>query len=126
MKRILALAILALAPLAHAQTMSLPAATSEAVTITWTASVSCTASAPCTYAPYRMAGACNTNGSTWTALPATSSQAASAIDSTVTPGSTYSYVVEAVQGSVNSGPSNCVTVTVPNVPAAPTGLSAAG
>ena len=122
---------LGMAKCSHAQTVSAPAATSNQVQLSWTASVSCTTATPCTYIPYRIAGACPATvaGSAgWTQLPATASQAVTALDPTVVSGTQYSYFIEAVLTSdgANSAPSNCVTVTVPLVPAAPTGLSAAG
>lgn len=109
----------------HAQTMTLPAATPQQVGLSWTASSSCSATSPCTYVAYRLPGACpasvaGTSG--WTALPATAAQVVVSTDATITPGSTYCYVVEAVQGGVNSGPSNAVSVVVPLSPSAPSGL----
>ena len=130
MKRIIAITMLALGIVVHAQaTVTLPAATSFSVVLTWTASVSCSAATPCTYQIYRIAGSCpatlpGTSG--WTALPPTASQAVTATDSTVAAGATYSYVAETVQGTANSGPSNCITVAIPNVPAAPTNLVGSG
>ena len=49
---------LGMAKCSHAQTVSAPAATSNQVQLSWTASVSCTTATPCTYIPYRIAGAC--------------------------------------------------------------------
>ena len=118
-------ALLLTAP-SHAQTLTLPSATSNAVQLNWTASTSCTTTTPCTYIPYRIAGTCPATlaGTTgWTALPATASQVLTATDATVTAGATYSFVVEAEQAGQNSGPSNCITLTIPNVLAPPAALS---
>lgn len=108
-------------------TVTLPGASSFVVDLSWTASTSCSSTDTCTYAPYRMAASsCPTTltGTTgWTALTATAAQATTDVDSSVVAGTTYIYVVEAVQGTANSGPSNCIVVAVPNAPAAPTGLS---
>ena len=45
-------------------------------------------------------------------------------DTTVAAGNTYAYRVKAVRGAVSSAFSNTASVTVPNVPAAPSGLTA--
>ena len=126
MKKIIALAVFLLSMAAHAQTLTLPSASSNAVVLNWTASTSCTATTPCTYIPYRIVGSCPTTlaGTTgWTALASTASQVLTATDTTVTPGTIYSFVVEAVQSGQNSGPSNCITLTIPNVLAPPAALS---
>ena len=129
MKRILTTLVftfILLAAVGHAQTLTLPSASSNAVVLTWTASTSCTTTTPCTYIPYRIAGTCPATlaGTTgWTALPATASQVLTATDASVTAGATYSFVVEAVQAGQNSGPSNCITLTIPNVLAPPAALS---
>ena len=111
----------------HGQTVSLPGATTPTVKLGWTAPSGCISTSPCSYIPYRISGSCPTTlvGSPgWTALPQTATQVGSTVDSTVAPGTTYSYVVETVQGVAQSGPSNCVTVSVPNVPSPATGLTA--
>lgn len=132
MKKLLFLLIFFLPAISKAQaTVTLPVATVETTVLTWTNSSTCTTSTPCVMIPYRIGGTCpSTLGGTsgWTQLATTASQAVTATDTSVVPGSTYSYVVESVfvSGGANSGPSNCVTVTIPNVPAAPTGLTAAG
>lgn len=109
-------------------TMNLPAASGSEVDLSWTASTSCTTANPCTYIPYRLTGTCPATPITgtpgWTALPATASQVSTAIDKTVTGGTTYAYVVETQQGGKNSVPSNCAQAVVPNPPAPATGLSA--
>jgi len=114
---------------AQAPTVTLPSATASQSNLSWTNSANCTAATPCLINPYRIGGQCPANlaGTTgWTQLPATAAQATSATDTTVVAGQTYSYVVEAtfVSGGSPSGPSNCVTVSIPNVPGVPTGLNA--
>ncbi len=132
MKRIfgITLLLLAAACAAAAQTtVTAPSATSYAVTLAWTQSSSCTAATPCVTIPYRQVGAsCPSTvaGSTgWTQLPATATQAASTIDATVTPGTSYEYFVEAqFSGQTGlSGPSNCIVVAVPLVPSPPSGVT---
>jgi fibronectin type 3 domain-containing protein len=105
----------------RAQTASTPpAATSYAVNLIWTASTSCSAAAPCTYTVYR-----EISGSSAYALAGTTAaQATVYTDSTVIAGLAYTYEVEAVQGGVNSGPSTTASVTVPNPPLAPSGVTA--
>ena len=123
MKYAIAITILALATLAHAQTnlVAVPGPTAQSVALTWTIGAGCTASATCGATVYRIAGQCP-------ALPVTGSNPATYTDPAVTAGGTYSYVVEDyfTGQSATQGPSACVTVTVPNVPAVPTGLTAAG
>lgn len=127
MKPILALLAVLLGSVAYAQaTVTLPPATPEQVILTWTASTGCSSTAPCTYQVYRATGTCPSTlpGSTgWTPLAPTASQAVTQTDLTVAFSTTYSYVVEAVQGAVNSGPSNCITIATPPALAAPTGLT---
>ena len=110
---------------AQSPTVALPAATSNKVTLSWTNN--CTTSAPCNIIPFRVQGQCSglTVGSQVTQLAATAAQATTAADTTVSPNTTYSYVVEAqdVTTGAMSGPSNCVTVTTPNVPSVPTNLT---
>ncbi len=112
----------------HAQ---VPPATTHAVDLTWTAPAAtstwagCSTSAPCVYAVYRCAGsatACGTLSSTAWAEITTAATRPSGVtyqDTGVSGGTTYSYVVETVQGSENSGPSNVTTATVPQTPTAP-------
>jgi hypothetical protein len=120
MKRILALAVFAFAALAHGQTLSAPPqASSESVVLTWTAPATCTVAAPCTFALWR-----TVNGAAqWTQVLTTAAQATTATDTSVASGTGYQYVVETVISGINSGPSNVVTVAVPLVPAAPSGLA---
>jgi len=65
------------------------------------------------------------NGGPWNQVGQTAADIATFSDTTVIPGSTYSYQVYAFNISGNSLPSNSVPVTTPNVlPAAPTNLIA--
>ena len=129
MRRLLLIAfIFALATAAAGQTVSLPAATAHQVTLTWTASTSCSAAAPCTYPVFRYpAASCPTPlpATGWTAVGASASQATSYVDTGVTAGTSYIYIVQAQQGTQLSAPSNCVTATIPNAVAPPSGLSEA-
>ena len=120
-----ALVILAIATVAHAQTVTVPQASTYAVAVAWTGPASCTTTAPCTYAVYRVPGTTTiTAGTTGaTLVGTTASQIVAFTDNTVTAGQTYSYAVETVYEGANSGPSNTVTVTIPLVPSAPTGLT---
>jgi len=129
MKKLLLAALLVFAAgtvKAQATTVAIPGPKPHKVTLTWTNT--CTAALPCSITPYRIGGSCPATvaGSTgWTALPSTAVGATTTADSTVLGGQTYSYVVVAVDSTdiTNvSNPSNCVTVTVPNAPADPTGL----
>jgi hypothetical protein len=129
MKKLVLFAVLALASVytkAQAPTVTLPSAQSSVVTLNWTNN--CTAAQPCTITPFRIVGQCPatlTSSTGWTQLANTAAQAISAQDTTVASGITYSYVVEAqfVGGTTFSGPSNCVTLTVPNAPSVPTNLT---
>ncbi len=130
MKKIFAATILALAAVACAHPQ-VPPATTHAVDLTWTAAAAsstwtgCSTSVPCVYAVYRCAGtasACGTLSSTaWAEVTtvATRPSGVSYQDLTVSGGTTYSYAVETVQGSENSGPSNVTTAAVPETPTAP-------
>ncbi len=126
MKRIFAaLAILTLATLVHAQTVTVPPASTYQVNLTWTAATGCTVAAPCTYTVYRLPGTVTiTAGTTGaTLVGTTAAQTVAYTDSTVVSGQTYSYAVETVQGGANSAPSNTFTVAIPLAPSAPSGLS---
>lgn len=131
MKRFLVLlASLALAISANAQaaTVTPPAATSHQVTLIWTST--CPQAMNCSFIPYRIGGTCPANllSPGWTQLPTTAVNTGTAIDTSVTAATQYSYFVESVamiNGTPqNSGPSNCTTVTVPNGPSLATGTSA--
>ena len=104
------------------QTVTVPSPSTYSVVLSWTAPAGCTATAPCTYAVYRLPGTTTiTAGTTGATLVATTaSQTVSATDTTVAAGLTYSYAVETVQAGANSAPSNTANVTIPNVPSAPT------
>lgn len=126
MKRFFAtLVLFALATLAGAQTVTVPNATSYKVVLAWTAPTGCTTAAPCTYAVYRVPGTVTLSGGLTgaTLVTTTAAQAVTASDTTVVPGQTYSYALETLQGGANSAPSATVTVTIPFVPAAPSGLT---
>jgi len=117
-----------LCSVSFAQTVTLPPGSAGAtgVKLTWTLPITCTTSNPCTERPYRILGVCPsplTGTSGWTVLTDSASQATTVTDSTITSGLQYSYVVETQQGGLNSGPSNCISVTVPNVPSPATGLA---
>jgi hypothetical protein len=124
------LLVLLLAPVLKAQTVTMtgPTTAPPVVTLSWTAPSVCTLASPCGYIPFRIIGQCPSPviGSTgWTQLPQTANQVGSTTDSSITPGITYSYVVKTAQGATNlSGPSNCVTVIIPNVLSPATGLTA--
>ncbi len=123
--KIAALALLAIATAAHAQTVTVPQASTYAVALAWTGPASCTTAFPCTYAVYRVPGTVTiTAGTTGaTLVGTTASQIVTFTDNTVTPGNVYSYAIETVQGGANSVPSATVTVTIPLAVPAPTGLT---
>ena len=110
---------------AHAQTVTVPPASSYQVALSWQAPSTCTATNTCMYAVYRMPGTVTiTAGTTGaTLLGTTAAQVVTYTDTTVATGNTYSYAVETVQGGANSAPSNTFTIAIPLAPAAPTGLS---
>jgi len=128
MKRLITILTLALAVGCHAQ---VPPATTYTVNLTWQAPVAtsawagCTTASPCVYSVYRCTGnatACGTLSSTsWAEITTSSTRPSgtSYTDASVLPGSSYTYLVETVQGSANSGPSNTVTLNIPPVPLAP-------
>ncbi len=117
---------------AHTQ---VPPASVHSVTLTWTAPASsstwsgCTTTAPCVYAIYRCVGTASTcpsvptSSTSWTEITTATTRpsATTYVDLNVTAAATYTYVVETVQASVNSGPSNTTTATIPNtgIPTAP-------
>jgi len=111
----------AMEPLLVSQTVTVPPASSSTVTISWNQAVGCNAAVPCTYTVYRVPGtvtiAAGTTGAT--ALGPTTAQATSLVDSTVSPGSTYSYAAETADAGGVSGPSSTVTVAIPAAPVAP-------
>lgn len=124
--RILAVGLLAISGLAlHAQTGTLPVATPTSATIPFTLGSNCTTTQTCQVQVYRNTGTCPATlaGSTgWTLLATTAAQATSYTDNTVVGGTQYSYDVEAVptgSTTVFSGPSNCVSATIPFTPVAP-------
>lgn len=120
MKTLFALAFFAVASVAHGQTLSAPPpANSFSVALTWTAPAGCTAATPCAYTVWRTVS----GASTWSLVLTTAAQTVTASDTTVASGTSYQYIVETIQSGANSAPSNVVTVAVPLVPAAPTGLT---
>lgn len=129
MKKIALLMFLLAATLAAQTTVTAPSATAYQVSLAWTLAADCTSAAPCVVIPYRQAGtSCPSTvaGSTgWTQLPATIGQATGTTDTSVTPGTTYEYFVEAeYTGQTGmSGPSNCIVVAVPLVPNPPSGVT---
>lgn len=67
------------------------------------------------------------NGSTWSQIGTTGLNVTTYADTTVSPGATYQYRVKAVNGGGTSASSNVVSVTTPSapqVPAAPSDLTA--
>ena len=121
--KILQVFALASVGLVQAQTVTVPVGSpSASVYLTWNVPTSCVSATPCNFAVYRVPGtvtiASGTAGATL--ITTTASQAVAATDSTVVSGQTYSYVVETVQGGMNSVPSNTVTLPIPLVPNAPT------
>jgi FtsP/CotA-like multicopper oxidase with cupredoxin domain/fibronectin type 3 domain-containing protein len=64
------------------------------------------------------------NGAAFAQLTAPAANATAFIDTTVVAGHTYDYRVTAVNTGGSSAPSNTVTVAVPAIPGAPTGLTA--
>ena len=129
MKKLSTLILVLFAIGCHGQ---VPPATAHKVTLTWQAPVAgstwsgCTTTAPCVYAVYRCTGdstACGTLSSTaWTEITTTTTRPSgtSYVDTVVTGGTTYTYAVETVQGTDNSGPSNTTTATIPQTPGSPT------
>jgi hypothetical protein len=123
MKRVLLLAVFALvAALGHAQ--------ASTVNLTWQ-DTSCTTATPCTAQVFRAAAACPASGIgtlTYAEISALDSQpsvAGAYSDTTAVPGQPYCYYVTdtfVLGGTAPSSPSNTFQLTVPNVPAAPTGL----
>jgi hypothetical protein len=117
--------LLVLASVTHAQTVTVPQPTTYAVVLSWNAPTGCVAATPCTYAVYRVPGTVTITGGLAgaTLVTTTTSQVVTVTDQTVASGQTYSYAVETLQGGANSAPSSTVTMTLPLVPSAPTGLS---
>jgi len=132
--KIAALGILALASaLAHAAAPGVPAPPTFAPTsafalppstqhynaFAFSASADSTVAVPGTTNLYRVAGACPATvtlsafGKLQTGNPPSASVDTPVLDSTVKAGDVWSYVVTAVIGGKESGPSNCVTDTTP-------------
>jgi hypothetical protein len=109
-------------------TVTVPGPPATQVVLTWTNPAVCTSSTPCTFIPYRVNGTATISVGTTgaTALSTTTNNASTANDTSVTPGSTYSYAVETVQGGINSVPSNTITLTIPSAPPPPVLNGASG
>lgn len=129
MKKLLFFAIIAAGTLGAQTTVTAPSATTYQVTLAWTLAADCTSTTPCVVIPYRQVGAsCPSTvaGSTgWTQLLATIGQATGTTDTSVTPGTSYEYFVEAQYAGQTglSGPSNCIVVAVPLVPNPPSSVT---
>ncbi len=107
--------------------------TQHTVTLTWQAPVpppgstwpGCTTDSPCVYQAFSLAGqTCPTTvpgSSGWQYVGQTS--LLTLTDNKQAAGTVVSYVVYAIQNKVQSDPSNCVTVTLPNNPGAATNLA---
>lgn len=107
-----------------AQTLTLPpasTATAPGVPLSWTAATNC--GTGCTYNLYEIGGACpatlaGTAG--WKLVNTAPIVALEVTDNSETSGTEVAYVVEAVgSDGLNSGPSNCVSTTVPAFPLVP-------
>jgi hypothetical protein len=122
MKQLAALALLALAALAHAQTQynGVPAATSYAVQVTWTVPAGQCATgdavAPCGFNVYRSLHGANVFTLAGSTNPGTAPNATSYTDAGVSANTAYDYIVETVFSGANGSPSNLVTASVPPVP----------
>lgn len=125
---ILALMMLAVIGM-QAQTVTLPPASTYGAVITWPLPSVCTTATPCTFQGYQIVGTCPTtitDTTGWTALTLTGTQATTVSSGVEPSGTTQSFVVETVQGSNgHSGPSNCISLLIPNPPPAPV-ISGAG
>lgn len=130
MKKLFALSLLALGLTAgcHAQVPPSPPPT---VALTWTAPAACTTAAPCVFAISRTAiaaGGCPTPSTTGTQnyalIGTTASNATTFTDANASAGNIGCYIAQTQQGTptLTSVPSNVASVTVPNLPAAPTVL----
>lgn len=129
MRSILALVLLAIAPLAFGQTSSLPPATPAQTVITITYPAACTTADPCTAQVFRCTGTqtvCTLTSSNWTPIAAVSNNGTSYTDTTGVAGTAYTYEVtntQTVSGViVDAGPSNFYTGT-PTAPLAPATIS---
>lgn len=138
MKRLLILTLAVITGCAaHAQ---IPPTAPPSVALTWQASTSCTAAAPCVYAISRATVTSGTNcpatsGTAYALVGTSTSNATTLTDSNVTPGS-YCYIAQTEQGtgssqqvSAPSSPSNngtaLVVVGPPLAPGAPNATATA-
>jgi hypothetical protein len=127
------LAIATPAAKAQASLVAIPSATQHKTTLNWTNNCTAASSVTCSFQVYRAAGTCPAAGAiAWLQLNVTAANAESYVDLAVTQGAQYSYQVVAqatitVNGTPQlqiAGPSNCVTVTIPNGPSPATGATA--
>jgi hypothetical protein len=135
MKKLLLAALLcaSYATLTQAQAATLvaiPSATQHKASLTWTNT--CSGTVTCSFQVYRAAGTCPASGAVaWLQLNVTAANAVAYDDLAVTQGTQYSYqvvaqapvIVNGVTQTQISGPSNCVTVTIPNGPSPATGAT---
>lgn len=133
MRLILLFLTLACAPIAQAQAATLvaiPSATQHKASLSWTNT--CSSTVTCSFQVYRAAGTCPAAGAVaWQQLNITSANATSYDDLAVIQATQYSYqvvaqapvVVNGVTQTQTAGPSNCITVTIPNGPSPATGAT---
>jgi hypothetical protein len=110
--------------------ITLGAATQHVVTLSWGVPQpagtwqGCTTSSPCTYQVFALRGqscpATVIGSPGWQFVGGSSTTTLK--DSTEQAGTIVSYVAYTLQAGSQSGPSNCITVTVPNNPGAATNL----
>ncbi len=110
--------------------ITLSGSSATPVKLAWTAPLpqgtwlGCTTSAPCAYQVFALRGqtcpATVVGSAGWVYVGQTSGLALT--DSVAAPGTIVSYVAYTLQGGYQSAPSVCITVTVQNVPQAPTNL----
>ena len=109
MKRILLLGLLVIVGCGGHSSFNPPPTTSST-----TISITCPTGQTCNgYTVYRIIGSCPSvldNSSGWSILGSTTNS--SFVDSNVSAGNVYSYDVETLNGTRNSGPSNCITRTL--------------
>lgn len=111
-----------IAPAAAAGATSTP--TTHQNQLTFTASIDSTTASPGTTNVYRLSGGCTTSTPTSTAgftllssgNPPSATSSSPVVDTSVSAGQTWGYVVTAVIGQ-ESAPSNCITARTPTFPA---------
>lgn len=101
-----------------------PTAYNESFTINAPSSCVTTGTATCSYQILSVSGACPASGTTptWTVAAVVTATGLAKPTTTITNATsgTNSFVAETVEGTNASAPSNCITLTVPNPPPAPT------